>query len=353
MIANDRLGCGRVALWSALCVETFLTLPIGAADGAPPLCEPTVTLLSAAVRDQDDTCVWQHPTAPAMSTVITSDKSAGQVFVYDLQGRLLQSVPVSKPGNIDLRRGFTLGGEAADIVVVNQRSDGFRLAVFKIDPARRYLDRIDDGDLLTGPNYGGCLYQSRRSGKCYFVATSEEGAVEQFELRDKGRGRISAKRVRHWPLGKCEGAVADDERGRLYIAEESKGVWQLGAEPDDAAPGELIIKVGEHGIVGDLEGIVCFRGPDGRNYLVFSDQGANQFPVFRVDGAPEFTGRFRVKGAEDTDGIELVRGDLGPQFPAGLFACHADQSPCPILLVPVGRVFSALGIGNDDGRRSP
>ena len=37
-------------------------------------------------QDQDDMCLWTHPSDPALSTVITSDKVAGKIFVYDLDG---------------------------------------------------------------------------------------------------------------------------------------------------------------------------------------------------------------------------------------------------------------------------
>jgi myo-inositol-hexaphosphate 3-phosphohydrolase len=73
--------------------------------------------------------------------------------------------------------------------------------------------------------------------------------------------------------------------------------------------------------------------------------------VYRVDAAPEYVGRFTVRGAEDTDGIELAVGNLGPQFPQGLFACHSGQSPCPILLTPAERVFDALRIARRIERR--
>ena len=41
---------------------------------------------------------------------IASDKQAGKLFVYDLDGTLIQAVAVKHPGNIDLRYGFPLGG---------------------------------------------------------------------------------------------------------------------------------------------------------------------------------------------------------------------------------------------------
>ena len=77
-------------------------------------------------------CVWIHPDKRELSTVIASDKSAGRVFVYDLDGQVLQTISIPKPGNIDIRQGVSLNGQATDLVVVNQRTDGFKLVAFRV-----------------------------------------------------------------------------------------------------------------------------------------------------------------------------------------------------------------------------
>ncbi len=330
-------------------VAILVALPLlPVAAPVPPV--PTVTLSDRAARDQDDMCVWVHPTDPAKSAVIASDKAAGKIFVYDLAGKTLQTVAVKHPGNIDTRHGFPFGGEKVDVVAVNLRTDKL-LAVFKVDPESRTLTRIDDGTLATGDNYGGCMYRSAKTDKFYFITTSYAKTAAQFELTDAGNGKVAAKKVRSWKVtGTCEAAVADDEVGKLYIAEEGKGVWELGAEPDDPAPGAVTIKVAENGLKGDVEGLAIAHLPDGKGYLVVSDQGQNTFRVYRREGKHEYVGAFTVKGAKDTDGIELVAANLGPQFPAGLFACHtAAKSPCPVLLTP----WDAIARSFDPGLELP
>src|SRR5262245_30557730 len=131
-------------------------------DEEPLGFEPVLRLVNPESKDQDDACVWVHPGKRAESTVIASDKSAGRLFVYDLKGRLLQSLVAPKPGNIDIRQGVKFGDRLLDLVVVNQRTEGFRLRVYRVDPASRQLERIDHDDCQTGPNYGGCLYKSAR-----------------------------------------------------------------------------------------------------------------------------------------------------------------------------------------------
>ena len=132
-----------------------------------PAITPTVTLRDAQAKDQDDMCIWLHPENAGLSTIITSDKAAAKLFVYDLTGETLQVVPVEgKPGNIDLRQGFPLAGKKVDIVAFNER-DHSSIHVYAIDRKSRQLSRVDDGGIKTGPNYGFTLYRSPKTGKFY------------------------------------------------------------------------------------------------------------------------------------------------------------------------------------------
>lgn len=309
-------------------------------DGVP-LVESSMRLMNSDAVDQDDLCIWQHPVDPALSTIITSDKSANRIFVYDLEGQLLNSNEVSKPGNVDIRSNFPLGEDRVDLVVVNQRNDGERLVAFRVDPQTRELVRVDRGDLMTGPNYGGCLYHSKKSDRFYFFSTSEDAPTEQYELKDDGTGQVISTKVRSLPVGKSEGAVADDIAGIVYVAEEEKGIWKIGAEPDDPTTGELIMSVGQGGIQGDLEGVTLTATTNGDKYLVFSDQGASTFHVLPLDGST-LTKRFAIDGVKETDGIDLVTTPLGDKYPHGVFACHSDEDNCPIILTPIERVLIAL-----------
>src|SRR5262245_42873205 len=65
--------------------------------------ESTVSCNDERARDQDDLCIWVHPTNPAQSAVIAADKAANRLWVYDLTGKTLQSLPAKRPGNIDVR----------------------------------------------------------------------------------------------------------------------------------------------------------------------------------------------------------------------------------------------------------
>jgi 3-phytase len=307
-------------------------------NAAPPIA-PSVTLRTPGSRDQDDMCLWVHPTKPTGSTVITSDKSAGRLFVYGLGGEAIQSVEAPHPGNIDLRYGFPLGGKKVDIVAFNERRED-EIWVFGVDPATRRLRRIDNGRIRTKSNYGGTMYRSAKTGKFYFVTTSR--SCQQYELFDDGAGKVAGKLVRSWKTGYSEGACGDDEAGTVYVGEEGKGVWAVGGEPSDPTPGKLVIRVGENGLVSDVEGVAIYHTPGGKGYLLVSSQGNNSFKVYRRRGAHEYLGTFAIQGARDTDGIDVTNVALGAAFPKGLFACHTDSSGRPVLLTRWEHIAKAL-----------
>lgn len=320
-------------LIAAVCTVALLGEPLPAQKANTiKQVAPHAKCADRAAKDQDDMCIWVHPLDAALSLIIAADKYADMLFVYDLEGKTLQSIPARHPGNIDVRYAFPLGGSKIDIVAFNARSDS-RIIVYRIDPDKRRLERIDDDSIRTAENYGGTLYRSPKTRKFYFVTTSYSGTVEQHELADNAAGKISGKKVRSWKIGLAEAAVGDDELGKIYIGEESKGVWELPGEPEDPTPGKLVIKRGENGLVGDVEGLAIYPLPSATGYLLVSNQGANNFKVYRR-GTHEYLGTFAIKGANDSDGLDVCNAPLGPRFSQGLFACHTANANCPILLTP-------------------
>lgn len=330
---------------AAAIVPVAIALAVNGAFSADPIPPTTVQLDHDEAGDQDDLCIWRNAKDPARSLIITSDKKANLIAVYTLQGELLQKLSVPKPGNIDLRNNIRSGDENLDVVVVNQRSDGWKLAVFVVNQETLRLERWDRDNLSTGPNYGLCLYHSRVSGLLHAVITSELGTIEQYALTIGAKGDVSMKRVREWKIGKSEGAVADDELGRLYISEEESGVWELGAEPDQPAPGELVIRLGEHGLKPDLEGITLLHRGEHKGYLLLSSQGQSRFFVFERMGSHRYLGDFGIDGVIDTDGIDVTGEPLGEDFPHGLFGCHnAATKRCSVWLVPWEKISKQLDL---------
>ena len=348
-----------LAAWYARTGDLHDAAALIADEGGPSraaVAEPTVVCRDAQAADQDDLCIWVHPDDPGRSTVIASDKAAQRLFVYDLAGKTIQTVRAAHPGNIDLRYDVTVGDRKVDVVAFNERSSAPRVRVFAVDKATGRLtgpEGIDNSAIRTGPNYGGTLFRSRKTGKLYFLTTAVSGAVEQYELFDDGAGKLGGRRVRTWTVGLCEGAVGCDQTGMVYVADEGKGVWEVGGEPTDPTPGRLVARVGENGLRADVEGVTIYPAapPSGAALLLVSSQGSNNFKVYRLagpsadSGEPAFLGTFAVKGAADTDGIDVTSAALGRAFPKGMFACHTDvgrRGGRPILLTPWERIAQAF-----------
>ncbi len=332
----------RRVLNYCLCLATILGFCAAHADdNFTVVVKPTRSLLATPAMDQDDLCVWVDPQDSSRSIVITSDKKAGRIFVYDLNGSLRQELPIDKPGNIDLRHRVKLGDREMSVVAVTVRTNGFRLQVYRVDPMTRLLERLDSG-IPTVPNYGGCMYHSPKTGRLYFITTSEDGVVGQYELTAGADGRVKGSLVREWTVGKCEGAVADDEAQTLYISEETKGVWSFGAEPDSSPQGQLLVSIGQHGIRGDMEGLAIRRTGPKTGYLIVSDQGSSRFHVFDRSSNHRHLGAFSIEGVSETDGIETVSENLGSDYPGGLFGCHSDGDRCAIVLSSWKSISDAL-----------
>jgi 3-phytase len=273
----------------------------------------------------DDPAIWVDTSDPARSVVIGTDKKGG-LAVYDLTGRQLQYRPEGRMNNVDLRTGFPLDGESVTLVTAGNRSDN-SISVYRLEPSTRRLIPVAARTITVGiSTYGSCMYRSARTGSFYYFVDSQDGEVEQWELRDDGGGKVEAKNVRSFDVGsQTEGCVADDERGDLYVGEESAGIWAYGAEPEAGEERRLVDSTGPDGhLQADVEGLTLAYGQGRSGYLLASSQGDNSFAVYRRQGGNAYVGSFRigagegVDGVEDTDGIDVATAGLGPAFPKGL-----------------------------------
>ena len=276
----------------------------------------------------DDPAIWLHPTDPAKSLIIGTDKRGG-MHVYDMDGKDLQLVSDGcRPDNVDVLYGFRLGDGVVDLAVASVRaSKSSGVKVWRIDPAARRLTDVTAGGALpvfsgTVP-YGVCTYRSAKTGKGYFFVNNKAGRIEQHELQDAGAGMVKAVQVRRLRVGSVtEGCVADDELGWVYFAEEGVGIWRFAAEPDGGVEGKLVAKVRDHGLTADVEGLTIYCASGGKGYLIASSQGSNTFLVYtRRDNRYLLTidpKGGRIDDVRDTDGIAVTNRPTSKQFPAGL-----------------------------------
>jgi 3-phytase len=69
--------------------------------------------------------VWIHATRPDQSKIITTTKSAdGEGFgVFDLKGKLLQTLAAEEPNNVDIIYNITVGNRKTDLAYAACRGD--------------------------------------------------------------------------------------------------------------------------------------------------------------------------------------------------------------------------------------
>ncbi len=285
----------------------------------------------------DDPAIYVNDKDPSKSFVIATNKSrvGGGLHLYDLEGKEIDFVADGRMNNVDLRYSFSLktpqGVEKIDLVVATHRSQK-NVAIYKVDAeARRLINITAGGFSFDFSPYGGCLYHDTKKNKFYFFATSKDGTVEQVELVDLENGKVAAKSVRRFEVDSiCEGCVADDEKGILFVGEENVAIWKYNADPLGDATREKVDGVGQY-LVADIEGLTLYHGQGGRGYLIASSQGNSTYVVYDRQAPHNYIGTFQIapkgsmEGTEQTDGIDVINQAL-PHFPKGLFVAHDNRS---------------------------
>ena len=286
------------------------------------------------IRDAADTPdIWVHPTDPAKSLVVGTDKRGG-LMVYDLAGAQRQIVSRgSCPNDVSVLYGFQFGGKLVDVALASCRApDALGVKVWLIDPAADTLTDITEGNVIPvfggGIPYGSCVYRSPRDARCYFFVTTKEGNVEQYLMKETPDGKVTGERVRAFKLGSIsEGCVADNELGYYYLSEERVGIWKFGAEPDAGTNGRLIARAGEHALTPDVEGLTMYYATGGRGYLIASSQGSSTFNVYDRQGDNPYVLTIdpeagAIGDVEHTDGIAVTNCPTSANFAQGLFVAQ-------------------------------
>ena len=85
----------------------------------------------------DDPAIWVNAKEPSKSVVIATDKNLG-LYVYDLDGRLLQTLADGRMNNVDVRDGLLVDGKPRTLVAASNRTDK-TIALYWLDPETRKL----------------------------------------------------------------------------------------------------------------------------------------------------------------------------------------------------------------------
>jgi len=241
----------------------------------------------------DDPAVWVSPKKPGQSRILGTNKKFG-LLVYDLEGKLVQSLAVGDVNNVDVRQGLKWRAAMQDIAVASNRSDN-TLHMFLIDESGKVSDA---GKVKTKMDdvYGICLYK-HSAEKLY--------------------------------------AFINDKDGR---GEEDVGVWRFALNKKGILvkkSAELIADV-KGPLVDDVEGLALYL-KDKERYLVVSSQGDHSYALYKADKPFTYVGSFRVglndelviDGTSETDGIEVSSAFFNHKFPNGLIVIQDGHNLMP------------------------
>src|SRR6185503_9506249 len=118
--------------------------------------------------------IWVHPTDPARSLVIGTDKDAdGSLYAFSLDGHIVRRVGgLRRPNNVDVDYGFSLNGRSVDLAVVTERL-GDTMRVFRLpdlEPVDGGPISVFYGDAQRAP-MGLALYKRPRDGALFAIVS--------------------------------------------------------------------------------------------------------------------------------------------------------------------------------------
>lgn len=282
----------------------------------------------------DDPAIWLSSN-PADARILGTNKKQG-LLVYDLQGKQTQLLEVGRLNNVDVRQNISLGGGKVDLAVATQRDDN-SMMLFTIN-----TDGVvaEAGRFPTGLKsiYGMCLYQPASGGVEAFI-NDKDGTFQQYSISMNGN-KFSATLLRSFKVAtQPEGCAADDANARLFLGEESRGIWTTSADaakPDALA---MVLPVGAQ-LTADVEGMAIYRQPGGKadsGYLIVSSQGDNSYAVLDAKAPYKVRGRFKVgfnlpagiDGTSETDGLDVTSANLGGAYAQGMLVIQDGYKRLP------------------------
>ncbi|MED5595680.1 phytase [Janthinobacterium sp. P210006] len=282
----------------------------------------------------DDPAIWLSSN-PADARILGTNKKQG-LLVYDLQGKQTQLLEVGRLNNVDVRQNIQLGGSKVDLAVATQRDDN-SMMLFTIN-----ADGVvaEAGRFPTGLKsiYGMCLYQPASGGVEAFI-NDKDGTFQQYSIGLEGN-KFSSTLLRSFKVAtQPEGCVADDANARLFLGEETRGVWTTSADaakPDALA---MVLPVGAH-LTADVEGMAIYRQSGAKantGYLIVSSQGDSSYVVLDAQAPYKVRGRFKVgfnlpagiDGTSETDGLDVTSANLGGAYAQGMLVIQDGYKRLP------------------------
>ena len=272
----------------------------------------------------DDMCVLENFNNPESSLIISSDKKYG-IIVYDLEGFKLYDYEVGRINNVDIlpsrsfQNKYIVAGtnrtyNSIDIYLFNSNGELEKLILRKEIPSLKDV-------------YGVTFY--RDDFNTYLFISDKKGNVEQWSYNnDEVNSEI--KFVRKLKFSSLvEGLVADESKGKIYIGQEKKGIWELNAFPSFDSQKKLIFKKSKN-FKPDFEGLALRDDGNGEGYLIASVQGSNGYLIIdrkSLDAKMFFRiiDSDKIDGTTETDGIDVTSIKTS-KFPNGFFIAQDDDN---------------------------
>ena len=272
----------------------------------------------------DDMCVLENFNNPESSLIISSDKKYG-IIVYDLEGNKLYDYEVGRINNVDIipskygQDKYLVAGtnrtyNSIDLYIFNSNGELEKNIVREVVPSLKDV-------------YGITFYDDKYN--TYVFVSDKKGNVEQWSFNnDESNPEIKFERKLKFS-SLVEGLVADESKGKIYIGQERKGIWELNAFPSLDSQKKLIFKKSKN-FKPDFEGLALRDDGNGEGYLIASVQGSNGYLIidrksllakifFRIiDGD-------KIDGTTETDGID-VSSIRTSKFPNGFFIAQDDDN---------------------------
>ncbi|KAI8187519.1 3-phytase [Colletotrichum sp. SAR 10_65] len=294
--------------------------------------------------DGDDPAIWISPEGADKSLIITTTKSTqgAGLGVFDLTGKLLQTIYAAEPNNVDMIYNFQAGNRTVDLAFAACRDDD-TLCLFEMT-SNGTLKNIAGGVQPVVEDYkvyGSCVYRSPKTGKQYLFVNEKSARYLQYELTSTPNGTLQTALVRDFQGGsggQVEGCVTDEENGWIFLGEEPSALWRYDAEPDSTEPGLRIAYVGDGHTYADVEGVTLVYGvTKDQGYVLVSNQGVSSYNVYRRAPPHDYVTTFTITKSADgqvdavsnTDGITAVGTHLNKDFLHGLVVVHDDANQFP------------------------
>ena len=296
--------------------------------------KPTV-VTEKTNHDTDDPAIWHHPADPSKSLIVGTDKdSEGGIFVYDLNGKIINKIlNLKRPNNVDIQYGLNFRGKKIDIAVTTERELN-QIRIYQLPEMTEIgIIPVFEGEAERDP-MGIALYKNKLNGEIHAILGRKEGPsgtyLWQYKLSEK-QGRIQGGVVRKFGnySGKkeIEAIAVDHELGYIYYSDEQYGIHKYYADP--AKGNEELTLFGQNDFKEDMEGISIYSTGKGTGYILISNQQANTFNVYRREGDagnPHLHTKIAEIPASTkfSDGSEVTNRNLGMRFPKGVFVAMSE-----------------------------